>query len=206
MNPTVAAAIVGVGGTVIVGVAGFSAGIWGTRQTIAQARESRVWDKRAAAYEAALTEIVNRATKRQRWLRSSSQTWTAKNLAETLASQEKPEWSGAESRVLAYSSQQVLMALEAARSADDAVSQAFDRVGERLAAGEPQVAAGTLAWETLRDQVFPLLELVRAAANESVSRDEELIGLMQIELQGKHSTTNTWQSILGPPDPRRLAG
>lgn len=112
----------------------------------------------------------------------------------------------AESRVLAYSSQQVLMALEAARSADDAVSQAFDRVGERLAAGEPQVAAGTLAWETLRDQVFPLLELVRAAANESVSRDEELIGLMQIELQGKHSTTNTWQSILGPPDPRRLAG
>jgi hypothetical protein len=75
----VVAAAIGVGGTVIVGVAGFGASIWNTRRTIAHDRDSRLWDKRAAAYEAALAEIVNRSATRQRWLNSSSETWTAEN-------------------------------------------------------------------------------------------------------------------------------
>jgi hypothetical protein len=185
MDPTVTAAAIGVGGTVIVGVAGFSAAIWSTRKTIAHDRESRVWDKRAAAYEAALAEIVNRSAVRQRWLRSPSETWTAENLAEYFASQDKPEWFAAWGRLLAYSSQQVLKALAAARSADFDVSQAFDRVGERLATGKLEIAAGTLTPDALHKQLLPMLDRVGEAVNESLNRDEELVAQMQIELQGR---------------------
>jgi hypothetical protein len=57
MNPTVMAAAIGVGGTVIVGLAGFSASVWNTRKAIAQAHESRVWDRRADVYVDALAAV-----------------------------------------------------------------------------------------------------------------------------------------------------
>jgi len=50
VDPIVTAAAIGVGGTVLVGVAGFTAAIWNTRQTIRHDREARVWDRRADAY------------------------------------------------------------------------------------------------------------------------------------------------------------
>lgn len=185
MDPTVIAAAIGVGGTVIVGVAGFSASIWNTRKTIAHDREVRLWDKRAAAYEAALTEVVNRLATRERWLNSSSETWTAENVEEYRASQAKPEWSAAEGRLLAYASERVLGALYVTRSAGADVSKAFDRVGKRMAAGKLEMAAGTITWDALRDQVFPMLDLVREAVSESRNGDEELFALMRIELQGR---------------------
>lgn len=185
MDPTVTAAAIGVGGTVIVGVVGFWASIWNTRKSIAHDREGRLWDKRAAAYETALTETVNRSATRERWLNSSSETWTVENLEEYRAWQAKPDWSEAEGKLLAYASQQVLEALIAARSADAHTAEAFDRVGERIAAGKLEMAAGALTWDALRKQVLPMLELVREAANESLSRANNLIDLMQIELQGR---------------------
>jgi hypothetical protein len=185
MDPTVIAAAIGVGGTVIVGVAGFGASIWNTGRTIAVAREGRLWDKRADAYEAALTEMLNRSATRERWLDSSSETWTAENLAEYFASANKPEWSVAEGKLIAYSPQQVLEALYETRSADADVSQAFDRVGERMAADKLEIAAGTLTFEAHRDRVFPLLERVRGAVRESRNRDRELAAVIQIELQGR---------------------
>ncbi len=60
MDPTVAAAAIGVTGTVIVGLAGFGAAIWTTRQATATARESRIWDKRAATYVDVLAAIQSR--------------------------------------------------------------------------------------------------------------------------------------------------
>jgi hypothetical protein len=53
----VAAAAIGVMGTVIVGLAGFGATIWTTRHTTATARESRIWAKRAATYVDVLAAI-----------------------------------------------------------------------------------------------------------------------------------------------------
>jgi hypothetical protein len=185
MDPTVIATAIGVGGTVIVGVAGFSASIWNTRKTIAHDREDRLWDKRAAAYEPALTEVVTRLTKRQRWLSSSSETWTAENMEEYRASQAKPEWSVAEGRLLAYASRQVLEALYATRSAGADLAEAFDRVGERMASGKLEMAAGTITWDAFRAQVRPMLEVVREAANESENLDQELFDLMRSELQGR---------------------
>jgi hypothetical protein len=57
MNPVVTAATIGVGGTVIVGVAGFGASILNTRRTIAHTRESRVWDRRADSYVETLAAL-----------------------------------------------------------------------------------------------------------------------------------------------------
>jgi cysteine synthase len=44
MDPTVIAAGVGVGGTVAVGIAGYWANVWSTNKTIANDRESKVWE------------------------------------------------------------------------------------------------------------------------------------------------------------------
>jgi hypothetical protein len=184
MDPTVAAAAIGVGGTVVVGVAGFSAAIWTTKRTIASAREGRVWDKRAASYEAAITELLKRTTKIQRLLNSSSLTWTVENLAEYRASQDTPEWYAAEGRLQAYSSQQVLQALPAARHAGRATLEAFDKAGEGLAAELLKASGTTLETQIYIERVVPLLDRIREAANESLPRDEELIRLMRTELQG----------------------
>jgi hypothetical protein len=185
MDPTVIAAAIGVGGTVIVGVVGFSTSIWNTRKTFAHDHEVRLWDKRAAAYEAALTEIMNRSTTRERWLNSSSETWTTENVEEYLASQAKPEWSAAEGRLLAYASERVLGALYATRSAGADLSEAFDRVGQRIAAGKWEMAAGTITWNALGHQVLSMIDLAGTAASESHDRDEELSALIRMELQGR---------------------
>ena len=65
MNPTVIAAAIGVGGTVVVGVAGFWAAIRNTSQTIAHARENRIWDRRANAYVEALAAVHHRQEARK---------------------------------------------------------------------------------------------------------------------------------------------
>ncbi len=50
MDSVVIAAAIGVGGTVVVGVSGFWASVRNTRQTIASAKGSRIWEWRARAY------------------------------------------------------------------------------------------------------------------------------------------------------------
>jgi hypothetical protein len=47
MDPALTAAVIGVSGTVIVGVAGYAASVRNTGKTINHARESRLWDRRA---------------------------------------------------------------------------------------------------------------------------------------------------------------
>ena len=64
------AAAIGVGGTVIVGVAGYSAAIWTTRRTIQQARDTRMWDKRAEVYVDALAAVHWRQAIRERDMRN----------------------------------------------------------------------------------------------------------------------------------------
>jgi hypothetical protein len=112
MSSVVAAALIGVGGSVIVAVVGFLTTRAVTGQTIAaaatSARETRLWDKRAAAYEAALSELARRLVRRQRAIDSVDDTNTAVDfVAEYFATQDTPEWYEAEGRLLAYSSRKV---------------------------------------------------------------------------------------------------
>jgi hypothetical protein len=143
-------------------------------------RASRVWEKQATAYEAALTETVNRWARHSRWMRSDSETWTTENLAEYLKSQEDPGWSAAEGRLLAYSSQEILTALYEARSADECVSQEMDKAKKGLEAGKSTIAAGNRTQE--QALVKSLVKPVRAALNTSLGCDYKLIRLMQTVL------------------------
>jgi hypothetical protein len=59
MDPAVIAAAVGVGGTVVVGVAGYWASVRNTGQTIASARQARVWDSRDAQRAQVKLAITN---------------------------------------------------------------------------------------------------------------------------------------------------
>jgi hypothetical protein len=104
MDPAVMAATIGVGGTVIVGVAGYSAAVWGTRKTL-QARDTRMWDKRAEVYVDALAAVHYRQTARERAMR----TWRMDNEddrheAAYLAAYTAPDWHQLEARLLAFAS------------------------------------------------------------------------------------------------------
>jgi hypothetical protein len=64
MNPTVMAAAIGVGGTVIVGIAGFWASVRTTSKTIRDGHDTRVWDQRRAIYVEILVAVYYRNTRR----------------------------------------------------------------------------------------------------------------------------------------------
>jgi hypothetical protein len=115
MNPTVLAAAIGVGGTVIVGVAGFSAAIWNTRRTIAHTRESRVWDRRADTYVDALAAVSYRQFSRQAETISlhPARSDARRRAEEYLANHQEPGWSELEARLQAFASEPVFTAMQA---------------------------------------------------------------------------------------------
>ena len=186
MDPTVTAAAIGVGGTVIVGVAGFSAAIWTTRQTIAHARESRIWDKRAAAYEAALTELANRQVRRLRAMRSGGDVSKVPELlAEFHAAQDTPAWPEVEGRLLAYCSQRVWDVLEAVRAADRAASESFDQLMEQVKAARQ--TSGDDRPPVTREKYVDAAPLGKstAALVDCAKHDSMLVDLIRAELQGQ---------------------
>jgi hypothetical protein len=173
MDPTVAAAAIGVGGTVIVGVAGFSAGVWNTRKTIAQARENRVWDKRAAAYEMALAELTNRQLRRDRVVTKAAMYGLEHELLdEYLVASDTSPWSAAQSQLLAYSSKDVLAALDTARLADQDIAKCLGWLGSK---------------EAVRNRDAAIQELAEVMSN-SGRCDSALIDLIRRELQGARAS------------------
>src|SRR6266852_6489253 len=114
MDPTVMAAAIGVGGTVIVGVAGYSAAVWATRKTLQAARDTRMWDKRAEVYVDTLAAVHHRQTKRERDMR----TWPLgaeddRLEVAYLATYTPPDWHQLEARMLAFASHRVTAATQA---------------------------------------------------------------------------------------------
>jgi hypothetical protein len=118
MNPTVLAAAIGLGGTVIVGVAGFGAAIWNTRKAVRAARNSRVWDERAKIYVDVLAAVQHRAVRRaydtptqpvhpefRRRLRAYLDTYA------------EPDWHQLEARQLAFADKRVVEAVQASSKA-----------------------------------------------------------------------------------------
>jgi hypothetical protein len=127
MDPTVTAAAIGVGGTVVIGIAGFSANIWTARKTAASARENRVWDERARVYVDALAAVYYRQAKRDRDTATSREDVDAEQLAQSyLATGEPPSWIELDSRLLAFGSEPVVKAMRAAFTAHLRALGAFD--------------------------------------------------------------------------------
>jgi hypothetical protein len=187
MNPTVLAAIVGVSGTVIVGVAGFGASIWNTRRTVALARESRIWDQRAAIYVEVLAGVNYRKRKREVEARippmADEETEHARKY---LASYQEPDWHELQARLQAFASERVSKAVQASVDADEYV---YDRFGilQRMAlpGSDRQMV------ETLRTSLWN----ARGVAD---GLDRAVIGSIRAELQDKNWPLIAYPTTFGP--------
>jgi len=195
MNPTVLAAIVGVSGTVIVGIAGFGASIWNTRRTVALARESRIWDQRAAIYVEVLAGVNYRKRKREVEARlppmADEETERARKY---LASYQEPDWHELQARLQAFASERVFKAVQASVDADEYV---YDRFGilQRMA----MPGSDRQMVETLRTSLWN----ARGVAD---GLDRAVIGSIRAELQDKNwpliaYPTTFGSAVLAPGPP-----
>ena len=168
MNPAVTAAAIGVSGTVIVGVAGFGAAIWNTRRTIAHARETRVWDRRADVYVEALA-----ALRHWRIERSTGIGTDDPELQEAgPPTHPEPDWDELGPRLQAFASESVFAAVNALQWAHE---KAMFAITHKEA-------------ESARDS-NKVREAARAARREALEAagvaDDAAVELIRTELQGK---------------------
>jgi hypothetical protein len=185
----------GVVSTAVIGYLGFrntrkttertvAAGAASTRATLAAAREERLWEKRAAAYEETLTDLRHRQTKRRHDLRGYRWDETSEQkLNDFFANYEPPDWFQAQARMVAYASNPVLDAFEASHRAHLGVRDRYQRwkaMGDdnKRAAETGRPGAAHDGGETLKahKEINPVLE-------EAEVRDEALIKLIRDELR-----------------------
>ena len=202
MDPTVTAAAIGVTGTVIVGLAGFGATTWTTRQTTASARESRIWDKRAATYVDMLAAIQNRRITRMALISDlgNRSPFEGRPVVSTHgANGEGPDWHDLEARLQAFASESVLTAVQASSTAaadfHRAASSFWPEIYERLPPAATEAAA-ELAEAT--DQAREAVEEVRKAADDA---DDEVVKRIRAELQGRGRPLGNWQPAVGLEPP-----
>ncbi|SRR5579871_4736441 len=176
MNPTVVAAAIGVGGTVIVGVAGFGASIWNTRRTIANDHEKRVWDRRADTYLAMLAAVRSRQI--EKGSLPDSVDPTISDAYYHAGPSEAPDWFRLEAAMRAFASPQVLWAMENS-------SRANARVPSRRGPGDPPEPA---------DHPDPPVPMELLA--EARSADDALVVQIRRELQGR---SQAQEQPPGPP-------
>jgi hypothetical protein len=197
MVPVMWAALIGVGGSVIVALVGFYTtrhiSVMTMRVSMDEAHNNRIWDKRAVAYERALAELANRQVRRERAIylptdtMTPTETMTAAKLLETyFAVRDTPEWSEAEGQLLAYSTQDVWDALKNARSAERTAAGLFDDdlVGPMHKASDLQEAGHHSASQRVIDeQLLPAVQRTSDGLSGSAERDQALIDQIRKELQ-----------------------
>ena len=194
MNPTVAAAAIGVGGTVIVGVAGFWASVRNISRTIRYARESRLWDRRADLYIETLAALNYRENRRWHEVHASGADQDPdpeerQRIEAYLAAHRPPDWSDLVIRLYALAAGPVVTAVEASRKADyEAISRyhSWRRLETELSApsedgaGAPDEAA-TAAAVVLSDALV--------AAEKA---DDEVLRVTRTELQSRGGLLGRW--------------
>jgi len=155
------------------------------RRTLDAARDNRLWDKRAAAYEVALAELANRQFGRERAGRRLEQDPRVmpEGFAEYFATYNTPAWFEAEGRLLAYSSQKVGDALRAVRSAEVAAAETFDCLGQTVNEAEEARGCDTSlpAQEAYVMKVVPAYNQLVMALNDCSKCDLALIDLIRAE-------------------------
>lgn len=134
MDPTIAAALItggvgalGIVGTVVTSVVGsqstreatertVEAGTAANTATLISAREDRLWEKRAAAYQETLTRLLHRQAERHFDLRKYRvDAETERKLKEFYENYELPAMFETQGRLVAYASDTVMAAFNASR-------------------------------------------------------------------------------------------
>jgi len=187
MNPTVEAAWIAAGvgilslaGTVTVAIMGYRT----TRKVaLDAARNERLWDKTAAAYEEVLIALLRRQTERTEAATFYRNPEAEKKMREGIARQVDPGWFGAEGRVIAYSSPEVRRGLELVRRADEEVSMRFmtwQIVKQRASAARE---SGNILEEPRSSG--ELRELMQQGLEGAEEVESALIELIRAELHGE---------------------
>ena len=173
MNATVLAAVIGVSGTVVVGVAGFGAVMWNTSKTIAHAREARLWDQRANVYVDAIAAIRNRQLKRDNEIKGPSQldSESVRHLQAYLASYKQPEWHQLEARLTAFGTDAVI---QATRNSIGWHAYATDTYRESQAVGDTENQGSKVA-----------MAAAEKAVKSAQAADDFAILLIRRELQDR---------------------
>ena len=229
MDPTVIAAAIGVGGTVIVGVVGFwstktasdeaaQAATGNTTRALDAARDERIWDRRARAYEQSIAALLYR---RQRRRMEQAQLHGTPMLAyaqvgppvlgnrllfqENVSLPDQPYfdrypprgWFEVEGTLLAYATPKVIMALDAARHADDAARIAFDccwelQPVEDIVRGasprDPGAAPEALKPDANAEaELRAAQEALKCALEDAEQKDKDLINAIRDDLAAKPS-------------------
>jgi hypothetical protein len=176
INPTIAAALVAVGGSGLIAIASFlTTRSMVVRQLVA-ARQSRPWDKQAAAYTDAITAIRWQQARRLRELLVIER-------GGSLLPEEKPpvDWGELQGRLFAFASPGVLVALKAA---SDAGIQAE---GFRLEVSGLIRKADIMGehWERetdTTDQIERVIVTARQAVQAANDKDDALIDVIRADL------------------------
>lgn len=204
VNPQIAAALIsggvgaiGIVGTVVTSVVGskntrqatartVEAGTAANRATLIAGREDRLWERRAAAYEEALTSLLHRQAKRHFDLRDYRVTAEIEqNMNDFYEGYELPGLFETEGRLVAYASNPVIKAYRATRSAHAAVQVAQShrtalQVSNRLAAQTAR-PEGAASGEIMTDAQRKLSSALR----EADAADETLIEIIRTELRSR---------------------
>jgi hypothetical protein len=189
---TATVAVVGFRSTRNATVRAIAASTANTMASLAAAREDRLWEKRAGAYEETLAALQYRQVKRQHELRMYRlDEDSEQQLKDFFASYEPPGWFQAQARLRAYASDEVWEAFEATRQADLEVwglYRQYKMLAEdtRLAveSGRPGAAADGETMLRARRAVNP-------AVAEAETKDEAVTKLIREELRSKPESTST---------------
>src|SRR5260370_4622017 len=119
MDPTIPAAIIGVGGSVLVAVTSFLTTRAVTGRQLADARQSRIWDKQAATHTDAIAGVQWRTARRNRDLATIK--LLGRQPPDSAHGNSPVDWAELQGRLFAFASPQVLAAV---RTAGDAGQEA----------------------------------------------------------------------------------
>ena len=199
MDSTALTTAIGVGGAVLVAVAGFSAAAWSTRKTIEAAREHRLWDKRAAVYVDTLAAMNLRQTKRWYDAQRYRDDQSSRRYEAWIAAYVAPDWHLLDARMLAFGTEPVFTALQAGSTAHEHAIAALREwkaapgidLAQAAALGRPPPGP-TVA----NPGLYEGAEKARKAADDM---DDAVVELIRKELQGKGRPLGQWEPLQPEP-------
>lgn len=182
MDPTIAAAIIGIGGSVLVAVTSFLTTRAITGRQLADARQSRIWDKQAATYTDAIAGVQWRTARRNRDLATIK--LLGRQPPDSAHGNTPVDWAELQGRLFAFASPQVLAAVKTAGDA----GQEAERLTTHLFGLITFAVSPSGQWNRSADSTDEIERAIGSAdraAQTANDRDDALIDTIRADLHGE---------------------
>jgi hypothetical protein len=191
MDPTIAAALIGVTGAALVAVVSSVTTARTIRQSLADGHlsaragldaghEERIWDKKAELYVELLLDEARRRTTREGRLKEYKAAEYGERPRGPVVAHDVQAWANFDARVRAFGSDLVLLAFQEAMLASQAV---HDRDQEWQAGSPAAPAAGARPQHSAKDEVI-------AAMEQADRADRQFADPIRADLQSPLSATS----------------